>query len=450
MKCELLARSPRVILTPMLLAVLGTWNSAGAEDYYRELPYLPTVKINPQGEGATSVDTVYGKEFSRSNPDAVNDPDRQNAQDGDAGGMLDPLQVVSWDGLQGRINSNSGSVDAFDYGTGTAFNYPEGQIDSLANHNDLLLKQVLRNEASLLFSTTADLGGGRVHYEAPVGPGAGLNVGHGVWAAHEAPAGGPGVNHHPVYDLDALEVWGPEPPSHDLELGPALQVKEGYLGGMGPPPGPATADATRFSLDLDAATGTSVWAYSPATAASPAPFVSPWVPHAEIVAAVEELFLVPTYGAGARFNDEVRRAIDVDATMARDMDAPAGTAGAFWGPGDELLFSIDPLGTVEVMDATGGVAGSATIDGGEIMHLMKTGTGMGSGSFVIDYLNHGGHLWDTAFDVASTFGYEHEDIDALEAVGVIEGTDITLPEPGSIAICGLGIAMAGLYRFRRR
>lgn len=439
------SRNLPLLLGPLFLIALSASYSVWAEDYYNSVPFLPTVKISSTGEGATSVDTVYGKEFSRTNPGstAVSDPNLQNAEDADAGGTLDPLQVVSWDGLQGRIDSNSGSVDAFDYGTSTSFNYSEGQVDALANHADLLFQQIVRNEASLLFSTTSDLGGGRVHWEAPVGPG-GTN-GHGVWAAHEAPAGGPGVNHHDVYDLDALEVWGPEPPTHDLELGPVLTVKEGYVGGA---PGPASADANRFSLDLDAASGTSVWAYTPATAAAPAPSVSPWVPHAEVVAAVEELFLWTKYGPNTRFGDEVRRMIDVDATMARDVESPAGTAPVFWGPGDELLFSIDPLGTVDVFDASGSNVGTADVDGGEIMHLMKTGTGMGSGSFLIEFLDHGGHLWDTDFAVATTFGYEFEDIDALEAVGVLEGQDIPTPEPGSIVLCTLGIALAGWCRYR--
>jgi hypothetical protein len=453
-------------LTGMALFV----GNALAGDYYTSVPYLPTVKIGPDAEGATPVETVYGKEYSHTDwfsvyhglaPHPMGDPNLLNVEDHDAFAAPDPLQVVSWDGIRGRIGGNSGSVDAFDFGV-PGFNYPEGQVDALANHRDFLFRQVVRNEATLLFSVTGDLdastvlpaaGSGssagivaksHVHWEAPIGPGAGVGVGHGIWTGIEAPpagpGAGPGVNHHVVEDLDALEIWGPEPPSHN-NPGSPTPVREGYLGGLGG--GPNTADADRFSLDNDAASGgVSVWAYS-----IPTGFVSPWIPHSEIVEAVEELFL----GPGLRFDDETRRHIDVDATMAQDLGIVSDTAPALWDPGDELLFSIDPIMGGSIVDTSGLVVGPAPpIDGGEIMHLTKTAPGLGPGTFAISFLMHGVHPWDTAFPVASTFGYLFEDVDALEAVGTLTGeTDIPTPEPASLVTILIGLAAGGLWRRRR-
>lgn len=428
--------------TGLLVATLFTTNSL-ADDYYSKVPFLPTVKINPEGEGATDVGLVYGKEYSHTNPGAVGDPRLENADDHDAGGVFDPAQVVSWDGLPGPIGGNSGSVDGFDFEPGLlianqTIDIP--QIDALANRADFLFKQIIRNEATLLFSMTADSDASglksRVHFEDP-DPVDLVADPMDIWAPVQMPFGpGPGVNHHEVFDLDALEVWGPEPPSHNNGDTP---VREGYVGG-GPGVGTPTADSDRFSLDNDFLTGTSVWAYDPSTG-----FVGEWIPHGAIVDAVEELFL-KTSETGLTFDRQTRDQIDVDGTMARDVNNSSPTAPIAM-PGDELLFTIDPIDDPVVLDVAGGPGGPAgfMIDGGEIMHLVFT-----PGGFTIDFLDHGGHIWDTDFEVATTFGYEFEDVDALEAVGVLEGTDISTPEPGTLLTCGLALLLAGGYHYRRR
>ena len=191
-------------------------------------------------------------------------------------------------------------------------------------------------------------------------------------------------------------------------------------------------------LDEDYLTSTSVWAYDIGTGV-----VAPWIPHAVIVEAVEDLFL----GPGKDFDQQTRNQIDVDGTMARDVGESSPTQPIFT-PGDELLFTIDPIDRPMVVGDPGGpsVPAGFMIDGGEIMHLVVDA----AGGISIDFLDHGGHKWDTGFDVMGTFGYEYEDVDALEAVGVLEGTDIQTPEPSTVVICGLALAAVGGYRMRRR
>ena len=356
--------------------------------------------------------------------------------DHDADGTPDPGQVVSWDGIPGPVGTpfagNSGSVDAFDYSSKLGFptNVPNGgQVDALANNGDFLFLAIIQNKATLLFSTTSDLfavpgplgPGAHVHYEDPTGA-------HAPWALIEAPPAGagpgPGVNHHLVRDLDALEVWGPEPPSH--AIGAVSPVVEGYVGAFN------TADSNRFSLDVDSATGTSMWNYDIATTA-----VSPYIPHAAIVDAVENLFL----GVGLDFVMQTRDQIDLDAAMARDISDPGR-----WSAGDQLLFSIDPILTPLVPGATAPVPAGFSIDGGEVMQLVKTGPL--ATDFTISFLSHGGHLWDTAFDVRAKFGYAFEDVDALEAVGTLTGDDIPTPEPTSMILLVVGVAAASAWRRR--
>ncbi len=438
--------------------------SADAGDYF--LPG-PTGPIFIGGDdGAGEVGEVPGKEYSHTDWFSVyhsfGDPELDNAEDHDAFATPDPLQIVSWDGLPGPFGPlglssggpNSGSDDAFDFNSDTAFQFPNGQVDALSNHTDFLFKRILSNEATLLFSMTADIdistvlppaGSGssagivakaHVHFEDPDPVTPALDA-LDVWATIEAaPAGpgpGPGVNHHVVEDLDALEIWGPDPPPH-TSAGTSM-VDEGYL-----PSGVATADGDRFSLDVDSASGTSVWAWD-----IPTKVVSSYIPHSAIVDAVEALFLP----AGFTFDPATRDQIDVDGTMVHDPNHVPGSIGgppgtAIWDAGDELLFTIDPVSGGSVLDPLGAPVGPAPpIDGGEIMHLVNLGPGL----FSISFLSHGGHLWDTAFDVKGTFGYFYEDVDALEAVGTVDGFEI--PEPSSVALFLLAIMLAG-FRLKQR
>lgn len=95
---------------------------------------------------------------------------------------------------------------------------------------------------------------------------------------------------------------------------------------------------------------------------------------------------------------DYREFLDVDALMMN---------------GDWIMFSLRPIL-------------SAGIDGGEIwVGNLSTGA---SG-----FLFHGGHFWDTAFDVGLATGCLNENIDALEAVQLV-------PEPASLTAMALGAA----------
>lgn len=158
-------------------------------------------------------------------------------------------------------------------------------------------------------------------------------------------------------------------------------------------------DANRYSLEYDPLVGTAgrvaVWDYDSNAHAS-----TPYITAAQIANAIGH----------ATYED----AIDLDAMMIFDLEGDD-----YFAPGDKIMFSIDPIGG---------------FDGGEIW----VWDGINPASF----LWHGGHLWDTAFDVQGTFGTESENINALEAAST--------PEPGSILLFGLGLAGLAGYALRRR
>jgi len=90
--------------------------------------------------------------------------------------------------------------------------------------------------------------------------------------------------------------------------------------------------------------------------------------------------------------------------------------------GKTILFSIRPMGA---------------FDGGEVWVWDTTDAAPGAARF----LNHGGHIWDTAFSVKDAFGVADENINALEAVA-------TIPEPSTLLLLGAGLLALGLLRRR--
>ena len=130
-----------------------------------------------------------------------------------------------------------------------------------------------------------------------------------------------------------------------------------------------------------------------------------YLTRAQISAAVTTLF-------GATPQD-----VDVDALMVKDADG-----GATWTSGDAVIFSLRASGSL--------------VDGGEIVYwtcCVAPAT----------FLSHGGHLWDTAFNVSAAFGLGmgNEDVDALEAAP--PGHVLAPSAPGVPVMGFVGAALLG-------
>jgi len=300
---------------------------------------------------------VPGKEYSEDTT-----PSTHNPGDKDGLGVADPEQVIAWDGA-------AGVQDSFDYSNSRSGDTLDRQVDALANRGDALFAAVIVNQAALLFSVDDENGGGvsspYIFYEHILGPPGPPPPAPGgpIWAT---PAQ---IDQHGVKDVDGLEVWGPEPER-----------------------GTVTGDADRYSLYGDPLIGAqrvSVWAYDPPTNVS-----TPYITALQIAQAIG--------------HEDLADMIDVDGLMTSDE-----YGDDYFGPGDSVLFSIEPL---------------APFDGGEIW--------VWSFGSPATFLSHGGHLWNTAFNVKTAFGVDSENINALEAV----------PEPATLSLLALGCLGALLGR----
>lgn len=119
--------------------------------------------------------------------------------------------------------------------------------------------------------------------------------------------------------------------------------------------------------------------------------------------------------------DELAAAIGLPTNLLSDFDLDG-----LMTSGEEILFSIAPIAGV--------------FDGGEIWTWNKAVGGAAS------FLDHGGHLWDTDFEVMLTFGTASENVDALEAVDGICPPNVPcqVPEPNSAwGLLALGVFGAG-------
>lgn len=318
-------------------------------------PWVPIANpINPgPSRFIPTVKEVPGKDFS-------------DIRDRDAAGVLDPQQVVAWDG-------SGGVRDSFDY-TGTQpapLNQQNQGVDGLASGGDALFQAVRDNQAALLFSAEGDPD---IYFERATGF-VGALAGFGVWAtALDIDAMNPPI------DTDALEVWG----------------------------GDNADDSDRYSLDgdpfLPGAGKVAVWSFTPA--------IGPSAPHTmttDLAAAMDLQFGGP--GVGGPLWSQLVELMDVDAIMTF---------------GTQVTYSIRPL----FIPGT-----PIAFDGGEIFEYDGPG-------IATRFLNHGGHLWDTAFDVRGTFHVNNENIDAIEGIAT------AVPEPASCLIAVLGIALASSFRRR--
>lgn len=185
-----------------------------------------------------------------------------------------------------------------------------------------------------------------------------------------------------VHDIDALELWGSNASPKD--------------------------DAFNFSIAGDpfatlatgAAAKVSVWQYDGVAASSPLIFTS------DLAAAIDMQYGGP--GVGGPLWSQLVELMDLDGLMSF---------------GGEAIFSIRPIALSQTNPLL------PDFDGGEIFVY--------SGALQpTTFLQHGGHLWDTPFNVAATFGLPSENVEALEAIAI--------PEPSTIGL------LAGVMLLARR
>jgi len=339
----------------------------------------PNLVVAQPGPQVPGPATVPGKEYSE---DLT--PFTHNPGDKDALGNAVPEQVIAWDGTGGVANS-------FNYSFSRQGDTLQ-QVDALANNQDMLYDAVIKNRSALLFSVDDEgrpagalppFSSPNIFYEPIGGPPAVAPPAPGgpIWAT---PAQ---IDQHGVTDVDGLEIWGPEPTADSGA--------------------PIVGDANRYSLYGDpgiaGAGRVSVWAYNP----PPVHVSTPYVWAGQLA------------GAIAPNDPELPYLIDLDALMVYDLENDD-----YFGPGDSILFSIAPVNT-----------GITAFDGGEVW--------VWTNGAPAAFLNHGGHLWNTPFNVMASFGVDSENVNALEAVSV--------PEPGTLVLLGLGgMALGGWALARRR
>jgi len=320
--------------------------------------------VDPSGKEVPFPPQVPGKEYSE-------DPDRN----GNPLHTPNPGQVIAWDGTGGTTNT-SNFFGLWNPTSGIAAPDPF-QVDALANRKDLLFYEVIEDSVPLVFSTGLP-GGPRtafdnyIFYERPnhkvLLPFPYKEI--GVWAT---PAQ---INQVEPNNVEGLELWAPV---QDETVPLEDRVNDVLLQGPEIP----VDDANRYSLFGDPL-GCSVFKSN-----GNCLFLK-----ADIASAITPLF------PGLDITDAK---IDLDGLMTWEND---------------ILFSLKPIdgnndGIITDNDP------SQDLDGGEIFVWLSTEP---SAKFLI----HGGHVWDTAFNVKNTVkhwtGLEPgtENIDALEAVATPE------------------------------
>ncbi|WP_425395626.1 PEP-CTERM sorting domain-containing protein [Aeoliella sp.] len=399
---------PRVLTCGMLLFMLSLSAAKAA------VPYTPVSVFGKPltGPNVMRPHEVYGKEYSNDRDFSV------------VGPTDDPQQIINWDGI-------GGVMDGLDYSFTQQQNEFDLQLDAMANHRDGLFRELIRDDAHLIYSHDDEIvmfpngppGPINLFKMPSVGPvtlangqqigGAGelsveLSGAHVGASIHDLWAKRSEINRMPppidkiAGDIDAVEVWGPEPPKGEEEG----QV---FFG-----------DADKYSLELDFQTGTSVWNASG----------TPYVSHAMIVGAVESLLgAIPGHAILPHDNQEGRNAIDIDALMVYDTSGeidvfdlepqPPHSENPFdqlrepifdEQPRDTIIFSIRQI--VDDVDPDGYYA-----TGSELFVLDSM-----SG---VSFLEHGGHLWDKGYALSELQfklegqedGYGVLDVNAIEAIG---------------------------------
>lgn len=293
----------------------------------------------------------------------------------------------------------------------------EGEVDALANGGDAFFHDLIVNNAVLLVSFEGDpfwggpIGPGDDPPDGPIAVYAECNGGtHFPKWDHEHCVNDPNT----VDDLDGMEVWGPY---YNEEVMPDPDDADYYslLGDPIPDGGvPTDPKYSVFCIVL------------PDTHDQ-----IPYVPHSDIVAAVTNPVLtIPEEGAQHYEGDTLL--IDLDALMVFEEGGINGDH--VWNAGDTIIFSIRNT-----------IPFQGNWDGGEIVVLPFGGPP--------SYLNHGLHLWHTAFGVATAFDLDPptEEVDAIEAYPQQPRPQTpALTEWGLIILVALLIASTIFVMLRRR
>jgi hypothetical protein len=374
----------------IVIGIFGSALQANAQPYGNPIPPGPFVDPAP-GPLLPAPVQVPGKEVSFGNL-AAEEGDRNQVFANALG------QAVFFDGV--NVLPQSGLRNSHDYGV--------FQVDALSNIRDVLFYSLKDNKTNLLFSIQNDRWGNAIFAERPNGDivlwsdtkgiAGNFLIGFGKLLVNGNPAAP--IDGDPSYpvtfsdhllDVDALEVWGPEPSSLGLNSGTD----------------DVNYDANVFSPEGDE------------------PFS---------VKCVDDLANCRLYTradiANAIGKPDLAPFIDVDGLMTHLSTAldPDGKNIL------EMIFSIRPV---------------AEFDGAEIW------TWDGQPGNLANPLMHGGHLWDTAFDLRQTliakgfndpaqsdtpFGVD-VNVDALEAASAV---------PGPLPVFGLLSGFGFTRRLRRQ
>jgi hypothetical protein len=390
----------RIALTACLAAFVGTpalleSGAAKAQPYGVPTPPGPFVTPVP-GRKLPLPRRVPGKEVSFGNLEALEgDRDQFFANA--------PGQIVFFDGVLGLPQS----------GLRNAWKFNGFQVDTMANVSDVLFEAVRRESTWLLFSVQNDRYGNAIFAEAP---------GNGkicLWGIN-----GCGPNNTPEVVGEYLAGFG------------ALWKDGNPLDVIDPSPTyPVTADGHLIDVD-----GLEVWGPEPVLGYNP--LTNDPASDANVFSAEGDPgFSVRCRTAGvchtytqseiaaAIGRADLASSIDVDGLMTN----PSAVLDADGLPYLQMHFSVRP---------------NVGLDGAEIW------TWSGVPGELAAPLIHGGHAWDTAFNLRQTlidqgFGDmalssaapgEDVNLDALEAASV----------PGPLPLVGLASALSFSSRIRRR
>ncbi|QDU54942.1 hypothetical protein [Aeoliella mucimassa] len=380
------------------------------------VPVVPPYDGQIAGPSVLLPSQVAGKEYSH---------DSDYSAFG-VGGIIDPEQVIKWDG-------SGGTEDGRDYSGSRPTYTSDDQVDALANTGDVLLTSMTYDYAHMVFSVDRDINvydgatGGYSPWQLPSAGPIAVSIGN---------VGGAGelwIERAGFYSAPAtFELWASQEQINGMPLPNDIDGVE-----TGGDDNKDYTGAVVYSLSADYQSGdigtdaVSVWNESG----------TPYLYQATIAAAVQQLLgPIPTSAILPSQNVGGIDAINVDAMMTRDangndlFDAEAGKSDVF-------VFSIQQI--LDPADADGFYA-----TGSELFLLEASPS-----SINVSYLPHGGHEWSHDWTLDSLVisendtggGYGVIDINALEAIGSQE-----VPEPSTWCLGALAMAVTLVAGHRLR